>query len=74
MKVHYDAYKEMFLMWKLSGSLRHGTLATFMRLLRAKFRLSLRFCKVNADRRKNEALARNIAGQDREVSGRKYVL
>ena len=36
-----------------------------MRILRAKFSLSLRFCIVNADGLKNEALAKQVACRDR---------
>ena len=53
-KSHHAAYRECFLRWKREGCPRQGSLATSFRSLRAKFKLSLRWCKANKVRLKTK--------------------
>ena len=60
----YRNYREQFLRWKQVGSPRHGTSATAMRTSRARFKLSLRRCRNNELRLRNEALAQKLAANN----------
>ena len=60
----YRSYREQFLRWKLDGSPRHGTSATAVRISRARFKLSLRRCRNNESRLRNEALAQKLAANN----------
>ena len=49
---------------KVDGSPRYSPLATLMRSLRAKFKLSLRGCRVNKVSFKNQAIAEKLTSHD----------